>query len=73
MLDGPTILPLVILPLVILPLVIFPSMVAFVALVILFSGVLMFCAFTEFNPATARTETIAARRGIIRTDCFLII
>jgi hypothetical protein len=64
MLDGPTILPLVI-----LPLVIFPSMVAFVALVKLFSGVLMFCAFTEFNPVTA----IAARRGIIRTDCFLII
>jgi hypothetical protein len=53
--------------------VIFPPIVAFVMLVILVSGALMFCAFTEFNPATERTETIAARRGIIRTNCLLIV
>ena len=61
--------------LVILPVpVIFPPIVAFVSLVILVSGILMFCAFTEFNPTTARTETnSAARRAMIRTNCVLIV
>ncbi len=56
--------------------VIFPPIVAFVMFdpaVMLVSGVLMFCALTEFNPTKARKETIAARRGIIRTISLLIV
>jgi hypothetical protein len=47
--------------------VIFPPIVRLAMLdpaVMLVSGVFIFCAFTEFNPTTVRTETIAARRGI---------
>ena len=65
MLVGPAILPLVAFPLVIFPLVAFP-------LVMLVSGVLMFCAFTEFRPTIANMPIIAARIGMIKTNCFLI-
>ena len=67
MLVGPVIFPLVAFPLVILP-----SMVIFVMLVMLVSGVLMFCAFTEFKPTIASMPNIAARIGMIKTNCFLI-
>jgi hypothetical protein len=65
MLVGPAIFPLVIFPLVIFPLVAFP-------VVILLSGVLIFCAFTEFRPTIAIMPIIAARIGMIKTNCFLI-
>ena len=48
----------------IFPLVAFP-------LVELPSGVLMFCAFTEFRPTIAIMPIIAARIGMIKTNCFL--
>jgi hypothetical protein len=54
--------------------VIFPPIVRLAMLdpaVKLVSGVFIFCAFTEFNPTTVRTETIAARRRMIRIDCVL--
>ena len=54
------------------PLVIFPPMVSFVPPVMLVSGVLMFCAFTEFRPTIAIMPIIAARIGMIKTNCFLI-
>jgi hypothetical protein len=41
--------------------------------VMLLSGVLMFCAFTEFSPTIASIPNIAARRGMIRTNCILIV
>ena len=59
-------------PLVAFPLVMLPSMVIFVMLVILLSGVLMFCAFTVFRPTIANMPIIAARIGMIKTNCFLI-
>jgi hypothetical protein len=65
MLVEPVIFPLVAFPLVIFPLVAFP-------LVILVSGVLMFCAFTESRPTIAIMPIIAARIGMIKTNCFLI-
>jgi hypothetical protein len=51
--------------LVIFPLVAFPP-------VMLVSGVLMFCAFTAFRPTIANMPIIAARIGMIKTNCFLI-
>jgi len=63
--------PLVTFPLVAFPLVIFPPMVAFPP-VMLVSGVLMFCAFTEFRPTIAIMPIIAARIGMIKTNCFFI-
>jgi len=51
--------------------VIFPPIVAFPP-VMLVSGVLMFCAFTEFRPTIASMPIIAARIGMIKTNCFLI-
>ena len=56
-------------------LVIFPAIVEFVMfvpLVMLVSGVLMFCAFTEFRVTIANMPIIAARIGMIKTNCFLI-
>jgi cytochrome b subunit of formate dehydrogenase len=53
--------------------VILPPIVAFVRLVILVSGILMFCAFTELNPTIASIPNIAARRGMTRTNCVLIV
>jgi hypothetical protein len=53
--------------------VILPPMVAFDMLVMLVSEVLMFCAFAEFSPTIARMPIIAARRGMIKTNCFLIV
>jgi hypothetical protein len=47
--------------------------VMFVPLVMLVSGVLMFCAFTEFSPTNASIPTITARRGMIRTNCVLLV
>jgi hypothetical protein len=41
--------------------------------VMLLSGVLMFCAFTKFSHTIASIPNIAARRGIIRTNCVLIV
>jgi hypothetical protein len=32
----------------------------------------MFCPFTEFRPAIANMPIIAARIGMIKTNCFLI-
>ena len=52
--------------------VIFPPIVAFVPLVMLVSGVLMFYAFTEFSPTIANMPIIAAKIGMIKTNCFLI-
>jgi cytochrome b subunit of formate dehydrogenase len=52
--------------------VILPPMVAFDMLVMLVSGVLMFCAFTEFRPTIASMPNIAAKIGMIKTNCFLI-
>jgi hypothetical protein len=52
-------------PLVIFPLVAFP-------LVMLVSGVLMFCADTEFRPTIAIMHIIAARMGMIKTNFFII-
>ena len=57
--------------LVAFPLVILPPIVAF-TLVMLVSGVLMFCAFTEFRPTIANMPIMAARIGMIKTNCFLI-
>jgi protein-disulfide isomerase len=51
--------------------VIFPPMVRLAMLdpaVMLVSGVLMFCAFTEFNPIIATKETIAARASYCAAD-----
>jgi hypothetical protein len=59
-------------PLVAFPLVILPSMVIFVMLVKLLSGVLMFCAFTVFRLTIANMPIMAARIGMIKTNCFLI-
>jgi hypothetical protein len=67
MLVGPDIFPLVAFPSVILP-----SMVIFVMPVMLVSGVLIFCAFTEFSRNIVTMPIIAARIGMIRTNCFLI-
>ena len=56
--------------------VIFPPMVRLAMLdpaVMLVSGVLMFCAFTEFSPTIATIPIIAAMRGTIRTNCVLIV
>ena len=36
------------------------------------SGGLMFCAFTEFRPTLANVPIIAAKIGMIKTNCFLI-
>jgi hypothetical protein len=52
--------------------VILPPIVALDMLVMLVSGVLMFCAFTEFRPTIANMPIIAARIGIIKTNCFVI-
>ena len=41
-------------------------------LVILLSGVLMFCAFTEFKPIIAIMPIMAAKTGIIKSNCFLM-
>jgi hypothetical protein len=62
---GPAIFPLVSFPLVIFPLVSFP-------LVMLVSGVLMFCAFAKFRPTIAIMPIMAARIGMIKTNCVLI-
>ena len=40
-------------------------------LVILPSGVLMFCAFMEFRPIIAIMPIVVARIGMIKTNCFL--
>ncbi len=53
-------------------LVMFPPIVAFVPPVMLVSGVLVFCAFTEFRPTIANMPIMAARIGRIKTNCFLI-
>ena len=53
-------------------LVVFPPVVAFVPPVMLVSGVLAFCAFTEFRLAIAIMPIMAARIGMIKTNCFLI-
>ena len=42
------------------PIVIFPPIVALDMLVMFVSGVLMFCAFTEFRPAIANMPIMAA-------------
>ena len=52
--------------------VILPPMVALDMLVMLVSGVLMFCAFTELTPIIANMPIITARIGMIKTNCFLI-
>ncbi len=61
-----------ILSLVAFPLVIFPLIVALDMSVILVSGVLMFCAFTEFRPTIAIMPIMAAMIGMIKTSCVLI-
>ena len=50
-----------ILLLVVFPLVIFPPIVALVPAVMLVSGVLIFCAFTEFRPTIAIMLIMAAK------------
>jgi hypothetical protein len=52
--------------------VILPLIVALDMLVMLVSGVFMFCAFAEFRPIIANIPIIAARIGMINTNCFLI-
>jgi hypothetical protein len=71
MLVGPVIFPLVAFPLVIFPPIV--VLVIFVPPVILLSGVLMFCAFAEFNAATARIETIAANRRTIKANRVILV
>ena len=52
--------------------VILPPIVALDMLVMFVSGVFMFCAFTVFRPTVAIIPIIAARIGMIKTNCFLI-
>ena len=47
----------------IFPLVVFPSIVEFVPHVMLFSGVLMFCAFTESRLIIAKMPIIITGMG----------
>jgi hypothetical protein len=54
-------------------LVMFPPIVAFVPPVMLVSGVLMFCAFAEFRPTIAIMPIMAARIGMIKTSCVLMV